>query len=128
MSQCKRKINPKYCSRECYLKAPKDRKGVKHNRWNGGRKTTTRGYIRIYTANHPFADKRNYVLEHRLIMEKHIGRPIKLPEVVHHEGKKSDNRIQMLILFKNNGYHTAFHRWGYENGIIFDGRHFHSSI
>lgn len=77
----------------------------------GLRKTNSNGYVLIYSSTHPNRDKRNYVLEHRLVMEKHLGRYLKPEEVVHHiNDDRSDNRIKNLELFKNVGYHNQHHK------------------
>ena len=75
--------------------------GDKHFRWKGGRRTPKSGYIevRIYPTD-PFraiAKKSGYVLEHRLIMCRHLGRLLKEGEQVHHiNGIRDDNRIENL--------------------------------
>ena len=92
----------------------------------GGRTKAGEGYILIYKPEHPFAIAgKRYVYEQRLVAEKQIGRYLTCKEVVHHiNGNITNNQLENLIVFANNGYHLAFHRWGYYNPkhIIFDGR------
>lgn len=86
--------------------------------WKGGR-IKDKGYCKILKREHPFANPHGYVLEHRLVIEKHLGRYLKPEEVIHHNGTKylmgslkdrSDNHIENLILFKNDSEHMKFHR------------------
>lgn len=68
------------------------------------------GYVRILCPEHPYARK-DYVFEHRLVMESYIGRLLLPTEVVHHEnGDTTDNRIENLKLFASPGIHTKYHR------------------
>lgn len=87
----------------------KSRIGKKSNHWRGGR-TQRRKYIQIQSPNHPYKDKKGYVFEHRLVIEKYIGRVLLPTEVVHHiNGNPSDNRIENLMLFASNGEHLKYH-------------------
>ena len=54
--------------------------------------------------------------EHRLVMEKHLGRKLIKGEVVHHINRnKSNNDIDNLILFPTKKAHTKYH---YDNGDL----------
>lgn len=76
----------------------------RHPHWKGGAKLTDDGYRRVRIA------KGRYVLEHRLVMEQHIGRPLLRTEVVHHiNGDRLDNRIENLQLFASHTEHLKHH-------------------
>ena len=84
-------------------------KGEDNPRWNGGIKIV-KGYIHVYKPKHPF-NVQGYVQEHRLVIEKHVGRYLKPKEVVHHiNGIKNDNRVKNLMLLKNESEHRKLHR------------------
>jgi len=65
--------------------------GDTHKHWKGGRHKNGEGYILIYTG------KESYRLEHQLVMEKMLGRPLRKGERVHHKNRvRDDNRPENL--------------------------------
>ena len=87
----------------------KQYRGDKAGNWKGGRHKNGR-YIEIYYPSHPFANGGRYVLEHRLVMEKHLGRFLQPDEIVHHlNGKGTDNRLSNLKLCSRSE-HIEMHR------------------
>jgi len=96
--------------REKISKALKGRIGELHHSWRGGRSKTNEGYVYVKCHKHPFANENMAVLEHRLVMERHIGRYLNPEEVVHHINEiKDDNRVENLHLFKSSADHTYYH-------------------
>lgn len=86
-------------------------RGPRNKNWKGGRSVQRGGYIRIYNPNHPHHNVNGYVFDHRLVMERILGRHLKPGEVVHHiDGNPANNSPGNLRLFPNQSAHTAHHR------------------
>ncbi len=69
------------------------------------------GYIGVYFPEHPDANKEGYVMQHRLLMEQHLGRRLNKDEVVHHMNKdRADNRLENLCLMTASA-HMSMHMY-----------------
>jgi hypothetical protein len=78
-------------------------RGERHHNWRGGRQITSQGYVGVRIAeDDPMAsmrDRRGYVLEHRLVMARALGRPLTKDESVHHiDGVRQHNVLSNLQL------------------------------
>lgn len=70
---------------------------MQRQRYSGGH-----GYIQVFI-------KGKSVLEHRYVMEQHIGRALSSDEIIHHiNGNRADNRIENLLITSLKD-HPKFH-------------------
>lgn len=118
-SSCKKRFpripalirNPRrvFCSPTCANKTIKGTKGLTRDKasgWKGGRRRASNGYIYLFMPDHPQANGDGCILEHRLVMGRHIGRPLNPDETVHHKnGKRDDNRWTNLELWSSRHPH-----------------------
>lgn len=83
--------------------------------YHGGRYISPSGYVMILI---PGPGRSEYIPEHRLVMEQHLGRPLTNDEIVHHKNRiKTDNRIENLELMANSK-HSSIHARSGESGFI----------
>lgn len=130
-------VNKKFCSHSCYAKSligkhfkwnhkrrtPVWNEGKKmpeisgknHWNWKGGFYINDSGY-KVFNSNAVNDGKKTR--EHRLIVEKHLGRNLKKNEHIHHiDGNKLNNDIKNLLIV-NPTDHQRIHRLGkkFKNG------------
>lgn len=61
------------------------------------------GYALVYMPDHPNSGSRGLILEHRLVVSRLIGRPLRPEENVHHKnGVRDDNRPENLELWSTS--------------------------
>jgi hypothetical protein len=77
--------------------------GENHPRWNGGRFVDKFGYVQVTLSRDDplrcMVKKTGTVREHRLVMARHLNRPLKGDETVHHlDGNPQNNELSNLQL------------------------------
>lgn len=105
-SKYKGRNKPQFCSYFCRGKLRyKGLTGEKHPAWKGGRNINSDGYVRLRINGKD-------VLEHRHLMEKHLGRKLEIFEHVHHVNNiRTDNKLENLKVMLH-GEHISYHRKG----------------
>lgn len=77
--------------------------------WEIEKRVSIYPYIFAVVKEHPNATKDGYVLEHRIVMENHLGRLLTKDEVVHHKNEiESDNSIENLEVMTHKE-HSKYH-------------------
>ena len=117
----------KKCGKERWVRYQKQQPRNKHCRecafrmsfpYRGGRVHKKSGYnvVGVYKDNFfwPMADGQGYILEHRLVMAKSLGRCLHRWEIVHHRnGVKTDNLIGNLQLLGNDRHQQITYLTGH---------------
>lgn len=113
---CKKEFRPlrsssRFCSRPC-MWSRNGGQNAKDEVWWINQKGYIEGHVLIDGV------RRRYK-KHRLVMEQHLGRPLKDEEDVHHKnGIKTDNRIENLEVLSHSSHSTLTNheRWAKRKG------------
>lgn len=99
------------CKKAHKKKYPKGRFGELASNWKGGRrKGGNKGkYWMVYMPGHPKSDSSGYVMEHRLVIEKSIGRLLNDMEIVHHKDGNGQNNSLSNLQLTNKKDHFKEH-------------------
>lgn len=76
--------------------------GDRNPAWSGGRRQRSDGYIEVWTPT-------GVRLEHQVVMERVIGRPLRTGEVVHHIDHNKANNAPENLLLTTQAQHAAHH-------------------
>lgn len=96
----------KYCSKKCRTAYQKSRTASASSNWRGGVRLHKNNTGKIYKM---VRVKNGYVYEHRIVMEKLLGKKLKRNEIIHHLNHDTlDNRIENLKLV-TRGKHNTIH-------------------
>jgi len=84
-------------------------RGTRNPFWRGGRCVDADGYVTVPAPEgHPHARRIGRIAEHRLVLERHLGRHLEPHEVVdHRDGLTLHNAPSNLRLFATNGQHLS---------------------
>jgi hypothetical protein len=112
---CGRKapIAPKTVRKRGYVKGEPTRflRGHSHRKPPHEALRTQDGYVKVFAPEHPSAQASGYILEHIIIAERALGKPLPKGAQVHHvNGIKDDNRPQNLVICQDASYHQLLHR------------------
>lgn len=67
------------------------------------------GYVLLLAPDHPSADPNGYVKEHRLVMEKSLGRILSRDELVHHKDENKGNNDVSNLEVMSRSEHIRLH-------------------
>lgn len=95
--------NQRFCGKPCRNEWLKERAAERFKSGEIGRHVKRHGYVWLsIPANVSRTGEKMEMLEHRYVMEQHLGRPLTAEETVHHKnGQRDHNAIENLELFSS---------------------------
>lgn len=89
---------PRFCSRSCKARSTK-----------GNSFIDKKGYVHVWLPDHPMANSTGYVLEHRLIVSRQLGRALRADEHIHHVDENPANNAPENLQVVTPEEHRRIH-------------------
>lgn len=70
----------------------------------------SQGYRLVYAPDHPRASSKGYALEHIVMAEQALGRPLPAGVQVHHVDMDRGRNVGNLVICQDQAYHQLLHR------------------
>lgn len=77
--------------------------------YKGGRTVVSGGYLYEFCPDHPSCDVWGYLLQHQLVAEGVLGRPLAPAEIVHHQDENKLNNDPGNLLVMTRKEHQRYH-------------------
>ena len=107
-SRLKRKVKFRFCSCKCATTFRNlTNYGIYSGRYTDATNIDRDGYIRKWCPL-----RKRFIGEHRLVVERHLGRLLSTKEIVHHKDhNRTNNNIENLEVM-NHTKHASLHKQG----------------
>jgi len=92
------------------VRQPPILKAEENGHWKGGVHCRKDGYIMVRKGVVSKKSKgKRYELMHRIVMEKHLGRPLSRSEIVHHKDNDKKNNHPRNLMVMTQAEHASLH-------------------
>lgn len=80
----------------------------------GDKKIDQQGYVHVFVGlGYQGANRSGWILEHRMVMQNHLGRPLQFWEIIHHKDRNKQNNEKTNLIVTTSAEHSTCLRCPY---------------